>query len=165
MEISQDCAVRIHYHLTDADGEVIDSSRGREPLAYLHGHGNLVPGVESALLGLAAGATVTAVVPPDKGYGERNPDLDVAIDPDNFPPEVRSELRPGAMFRAHHPTEDTEVVTYTVVNVHPDRIEATGNHALAGITLHFDLEVVDVRAATEEELAHGHIHGEGGHHH
>lgn len=165
MKITKDSAVRIHYHLTDDDGDVIDSSRGRDPLAYLHGHGNLVPGVESVLDGQTAGATLSTVVPPEEGYGVRDPELDVALDLTLFPEDVRDQLQPGAMFQGEHPTKSDEVVRYTIIEVLTDRIHATGNHQLAGVTLHFDLEVVDVRDATEEELAHGHIHGPGGHHH
>ncbi len=165
MKIAKDCAVRIHYHLTDDEGEVIDSSSDHEPLAYLHGHGNLVPGVENALLGHSAGEKLSTVVPPAEGYGEHDPGLDIALDLDVFPDEVRAELQPGLMFKGGHPTEEEQVVSYTIVEVLEDRVHATGNHELAGVNLHFDLEIVEVRAATAEELSHGHIHGPGGHHH
>ncbi len=165
MNIAKDCAVRIHYHLTDSDGEVIDSSRGKDPLAYLHGHGNLVPGVENALVGKASGDTLSVVVPPAEGYGERDDRLDVAIPMQAFPDEVRSQLQAGEMFQGPHPFEEGQAALFSIVAVEADRVLATANHALAGMELHFDLEVVDVRAATAEELAHGHIHGPGGHHH
>ena len=165
MKIAKDTAVSIHYHLTDDDGDVIDSSRGKEPLAYLHGHGNLVPGVEKALDGQGAGAKLQTVVTPEEGYGSRDPELDVAIDLELFPEDVRPELQPGMMFQGEHPTEGEQSVHYTIVEVLEDRVHATGNHQLAGVTLHFDIEVIDVRAATAEELSHGHIHGPGGHDH
>ena len=165
MNIQKDSAVRIHYHLTSDNGDVIDSSRGREPLAYLHGHGNLVVGVEKALDGLSAGAKVEAVVPPEEGYGVRNPNLDVRVPLTAFPEEMRSQVAPGGQFHGQHPVHTDQVAVFTVVAVEGDSVLATGNHQLAGVTLHFDLEVVDVREATAEELAHGHIHGPGGHHH
>ena len=165
MKISKNSAVLIHYHLTDDDGEVIDSSKGNDPLGYLHGHGQLVAGVENALEGKEEGAHLDIVVPPEQGYGVRDPELDVAIPIDSFPAEAHSQLQPGIMFEGSHPEKPEEDVVYTVVEVLADRVHATGNHALADMTLHFEIDVVTVRDATEEELAHGHLHGPGGHHH
>ncbi|MFT7624925.1 MAG: FKBP-type peptidyl-prolyl cis-trans isomerase SlyD [Myxococcota bacterium] len=164
MNIAKDSAVQIHYHLTDAEGAVIDSSKGSDPLAYLHGHGNLVPGVENALIGKAIGDKMTVVVTPEEGYGVRDPGLDVQIPLAAFG-EHASELAPGAMFAGPHPEDETKQVQYTVMEVLPEAVNASGNHSLAGVTLHFDLEVMEIRAATAEELQHGHIHGPGGHHH
>ena len=157
MKISKDMAVKIHYHLTSPEGDVIDSSRGNEPLAYLHGHGNLVPGVEAALVGQEKGAEVSAVVPPEQGYGVRDPQLDVRIPIQAFPEEMRSQIAPGGMFHGHHPVDSEQVVRFTIVGVENDQVLATGNHQLAGITLHFELEVVDVREATTQELEQGRI--------
>jgi FKBP-type peptidyl-prolyl cis-trans isomerase SlyD len=165
MTIQKDSAVRIHYHLTDSEGTVIDSSKGAEPLAYLHGHGNLVPGVEAALVGQEAGAKLDVVVPPEEGYGVPDPDLDLLIPMDMFPEEAHAELTEGAMFQAPHPKDESSVAVFTVVGVDDGKVKCTANHQLAGVTLHFNLEVVEVREATAEELAHGHIHGPGGHHH
>lgn len=165
MKIQKDSAVQIHYHLTDGDGEVIDSSKGNDPLAYLHGHGNLVPGVESVLIGKSAGDTLSTVVSPEEGYGVRDEGLDVAVPLQAFPEEVRTQLQVGEMFQGPHPTEEGGSAVFRIVVIEGDRILASANHPLAGVELHFDLEVVDVRAATEEELTHGHIHGPGGHHH
>lgn len=165
MNIQNDRAVRIHYHLTDSDGVVIDSSLEGEPMAYLHGHGNLVPGVERVLDGQTAGAKFSVVVPPEDGYGVPDPALNVAVPFTAFPEENREDLVNGAMFHGPHPADDKKVVLYTVVETDGDELRCTANHPLSGVTLHFDLEVIDVRDATEEELAHGHIHGPGGHHH
>lgn len=165
MNISKNSAVLIHYHLTDDDGQVIDSSQGGDALGYLHGHGQLVTGVEAALEGKAAGAHIDVVVPPEEGYGVRDPELDVAIPLTAFPPDAKDQLQPGAMFEGSDPNDPEKTVVYTVVEILEDRVHATGNHALADVTLHFSLDVVSVREATEEELAHGHLHGPGGHHH
>ncbi len=163
--IEQDRAVRIHYHLTDADQQVIDSSEGREPLSYLHGHGTLVPGVEAALAGLKAGDEVDAVVAPEDGYGVRDPELDIRVPIDVFEESVRDKLGAGATFEGPHPTHDGQSARFSIIEVADGQVMATANHPLAGVTLHFKLQVVDVREATAEELAHGHIHGPGGHHH
>ena len=159
MKISKNSAVTFHYHLTSPSGDVIDSSRGGEPLAYIHGHGNLVEGVEEALLGMTTGETTTAIVPPEKGYGTRNPNLDVRVPITAFPEEVRSQVAPGGMFHGQHPSDPAQVAQFRVIAVEGDQVLATGNHQLAGDTLHFELEVISVREATAEELAQGHIHG------
>ncbi len=165
MNVAKDRAVQIHYHLSDSDGNVIDSSRGGDTLGYLHGHGQLVAGVENALDGKAAGASLSVVVPPEEGYGVRDDALDVGIPLSAFPPESHDQIKAGVMFEGAHPSEEGASAVFTIVEVLPDRVHATANHALAGVTLHFELEVVSVRAATDEELAHGHLHGPGGHHH
>ncbi len=165
MKIEQDTAVQVHYKLSDGEGTVIDSSEGQQPLTYLHGHGNLVIGVENALVGLSAGAEVQVVVPAAEGYGEHDPELDVAIPLSAFPDEARGQLQEGVMFQGPHPTDETKAAAYTVIEVVGEEVRCTANHPLAGMTLHFELKVVDVRTATAEELDHGHVHGPGGHEH
>lgn len=165
MNIANDRAVQIHYHLTDPDGDVIDSSRDSDPLVYLHGHGNLLPAVEAALLGKVAGDKVTTVIQPADGYGIHDPDLDVGVPLEVFPEEAQSQLEPGVMFQGPHPKDAAEMAMFTVIEVLEDAVHASANHPLAGVVLHFDMEVLNVRQATEEELAHGHVHGPGGHHH
>jgi len=165
MKIAKDSAVTIHYHLTDGDGDVIDSSKGKDPLAYLHGHNNLVAGVERALDGLEIGAKLDVEVAPEDGYGERDPELDILVPLAAFPEDAREGLVAGVMFQGPHPADETKPAMYTVLGVTETDVQCTANHPLAGVTLNFNLEVMEVRAATEEELSHGHIHGPGGHSH
>jgi FKBP-type peptidyl-prolyl cis-trans isomerase SlyD len=150
--------VSIEYVLTDDAGKVLDSSRGREPLSYLHGAGNIVPGLEKALEGKAEGETIEVSVPPEEGYGMRDERLiqNVAI---RKLPDKKAEV--GMQMRAQ--TEHgVRVLTVTAV-----RGDATvdANHPLAGQTLHFKVTVKATREPTEEELAHGHVHGPHGHDH
>ena len=162
MQIEQNSAVSVHYHLTDQNGEVLDSSRGEQPMEYLHGHGNLVTGVERALLGQEVGARIQVEVPPVDGYGERDPALDVAIPLSVFPAETHPRLQPGAMFEGPHPTDKTRAAAFTVVEVVGSEVRCTANHPLAGMTLHFDLEVMDIREATADEVRQGQVLPPGG---
>ncbi len=152
MKIEKDSAVRIHYHLTSPSGDIIDSSRGKDPLQYFHGHGQLVKGVEAALAGLVAGEQVSAIVPPDQGYGLRDPLLDVRVPMSAFPESMQPQVRPGGQFHGQHPEQPDKVAIFTVVAIEGDDVIATGNHQLAGVTLHFELEVVEVRQASRDEL-------------
>jgi len=160
MQISKNKVVTINYTLTGNDGEVIDSSTGHEPLAYIHGTDYMIPGLEQALEGHAVGDSLSVTVEPKDGYGERNESLVQLVQRELF--GNVEKLEPGMQFQAH--TDDgIEMVTITAVN--EDEITVDGNHPLAGATLNFDVEVVDVRDATAEELDHGHVHGPEGHHH
>jgi len=158
MNITQDSAVQMHYHLTLDNGVVVDSSKGGEPLAYLHGHGNLVAGVEKSLEGKVAGDSLSVVVPPKEGYGLRDPRLDVAIPLQSLPEALRRELAEGLRFRGPHPVNSDQVTTYLVIKLEEDQVLCTANHPLAGETLHFDIEVVEVRQGTGGEIADGRIH-------
>ncbi len=160
MEITADRVVLIHYTLKDDQGEVLDSSAGGEPLAYIQGHGNLVPGLEKALEGKADGATLAVSVAPADGYGIRNEALIQRVPKRAL--QGAGEIKKGLQFQAR--TEDGMRV-FTVTAVIGDMVTLDGNHPLADQTLHFDVEVVQVREATAEELEHGHVHGVGGHHH
>ncbi|WP_019021368.1 MULTISPECIES: peptidylprolyl isomerase [unclassified Thioalkalivibrio] len=160
MQVAQNSVVSIHYKLTNDAGETIDSSEGREPLAYMHGNGQIVPGLERQLEGKAAGDKVQATVPPEEGYGEK---LDAMVQ--EVPMEAFQgvdSIEPGMQFQAQ--TENGPL-TVTVTKVEGDTATVDGNHPLAGQTLNFDVEVVDVREASAEELEHGHAHGPGGHEH
>lgn len=159
MQISDNTVVRIHYTLKNQAGEILDSSSGREPLTYLHGSGNIIPGLEAALAGHEAGDSVQASVEPKDAYGERHEELVQAVPRSAFPVQ---DIEPGMRFSADS-EQGNQIVT--VVSVGDDMITIDGNHPLAGETLHFDVEVVDLREATEEETAHGHVHGPDGHHH
>ena len=160
MKIETNKVVTIDYTLKNDDQQIIDTSEGDEPLAYLHGHGNLVPGLEKALEGKTIGDSVQVVIPPEEAYGERDEDK-VGEAPASAFAEV-GEVKPGMQFEAEGP-EGSEMVT--VVSVDGDTITLDGNHPLAGETLHFDVTVREIRDATEEELEHGHAHGPDGHGH
>ncbi|HWP94164.1 MAG TPA: peptidylprolyl isomerase [Gammaproteobacteria bacterium] len=160
MKVAKHTVVSLEYTLTGEDGEVIDSSQAHGPLVYLHGAGNLIPGVEKALEGRTAGEQLTVTVAPADGYGERDEALVQDVPRELF--EGVDRIEPGMRFHAmsdHGP----RVVTVTAVT--GDRITVDGNHPLAGQTLYFDLTVVDVRDATLEEIAHGHAHGPHDHDH
>jgi FKBP-type peptidyl-prolyl cis-trans isomerase SlyD len=157
--IGRDQIVSLDYRLTDERGELIDSSEEGEPLVYLHGHGQIIPGLEKALDGKPVGHAGRVVVDPVDGYGVSDPEL-VFVEPKasfGFDVEV------GAMLEARDP--DGESYEYQVVAVTDEGVTLDGNHPLAGKTLTFEVTVTGVRPASEEELAHGHAHGEGGHHH
>lgn len=151
----------IHYTLTDDDGTELDSSRGRMPLAYLHGHNNIVPGLEAELAGKTIGAAFKASIAPKDGYGERQGPGPQAVHRSNFPKDF--EATPGMPVRAQ--AGDGQPVTLWITDVKGAQIYVDINHPLAGKTLHFDVEVVGVREATADEKAHGHAHGPEGHAH
>lgn len=160
MEIAQQRVVYIHYTLTNDAGEVLDSSRGNEPLAYLHGAGNIIAGLESALAGKQAGDKLNVRVEPSQGYGERDERLVQDVPRRAF--EGIAEIQPGMSFQAQSNQGPMRVV---VTRVAGDMVTVDGNHPLAGEALNFDVEVTQVRDASQEELSHGHVHGPGGHHH
>ncbi len=160
VEIAADSVVLIHYTLKDDSGAVLDSSAGGEPLAYIQGHGNLVPGLEKALEGRQGGNTVTVTLSPAEGYGTRDEALVQRVPKRSL--QGSGEIRKGMQFQAR---TDSGMRVFTVTVVAGDMVTLDGNHPLADQTLHFDVEVVSVRQATTEELEHGHVHGAGGHHH
>ncbi len=157
--VEADKVVFFHYTLTDDDGTVIDSSDGRDPMPYLQGHGNIVPGLEKQMLGKKTGDKFTADVSPEEGYGM--PTGEAISQPRNLFPEGM-EIEVGMVFGAT--TQDGQPVRLTVVKVEDDAVHVSPDHPLAGKTLHFAVEITSVRDATAEELAHGHVHGPGGHH-
>ncbi len=150
MTITKDSVVTIEYTLTDNDNEVLDSSEGVGPLEYLHGHSNLIPGLERHLEGKAAGDSFKVSVEPADAYGDYQDDLVVEVARNQFPDDV--EIEPGMQFEAGSP-EGSRVVTVTEIN--GDKVKIDANHPLAGETLHFDVKVVGVREATEDEKANG----------
>jgi FKBP-type peptidyl-prolyl cis-trans isomerase SlyD len=161
MQIAQDKVVLIHYTLTDDGGKVLDSSSGGDPLAYLHGQGNIIPGLEKALEGKQAGDKLNVRVEPAEGYGVRDDSLVQQVPRRAF--GSVSKVEPGMQFHAQSAQGQMRVVTVT--HVQGDMVTVDGNHPLAGEVLVFDVEVAEVRDATGEELEHGHVHGPGGHHH
>jgi FKBP-type peptidyl-prolyl cis-trans isomerase SlyD len=160
MKISREKVVGIEYTLKGADGLVIDSNVGDEPLFFLQGFGTLVPGLEAALEGRVAGDRFEVEVKAADGYGEYDPQRLRSIPRANFP--QLKDAKPGMMLEARGPEGVSAV---TVSEVTEDTIVIDGNHPMAGKDLFFSIYVSDVRDATAEEKSHGHVHGPGGHHH
>ncbi|MDI1300460.1 MAG: peptidylprolyl isomerase [bacterium] len=160
MQIANDVVVSIEYTLTDDQGNVIDSSAGGEPLAYLHGAGNIIPGLEAALEGKVVGDAFKVSIAPADGYGEKNDDMLQQVPREMF--QGVDVIEAGMQF---HAQTDHGMQVITVSAVEGDLVTVDGNHPLAGQNLHFDVKVLEVRAPSEEELEHGHVHGAGGHHH
>ncbi len=156
MQIADNMAVSIHYTLTNEEGEVIDSSVGGEPLVYLHGGGNIISGLEQALHGKEVGEAFNVRIEAENAYGEFMDDRVQVIPRAMF--EGIDEIEVGMQFHADVSAGPGVV---TVVNIEGDDITVDGNHPLAGMALIFDVEVLEVRPASREELAHGHIHGAG----
>ena len=160
MKIAKDSVVTMNYTLKNDAGEVMDTSAGIDPLVYLHGVGALIPGLENELEGKMANDKVSAVIAPEDAYGARSEDLLRVVSKDGFQGE--EELLEG--MRVQLDTEHGPMVA-VVSAITGDEVTLDMNHPLADMTLYFDVEVVDVRQATADELAHGHVHGDGGHHH
>ena len=159
MKIGKEKVVSIHYTLKDNQGTTIDSSVGDQPLLYIHGIGSLVPGMEEGLEGKEKGDKVEIKVSPEKGYGVRDERMIQKMPRTAFGDQ---KVEVGMQFHAGT-KKGQQVVTVTKVEM--DGITIDGNHALAGVDLNFSVEVLGVRNATKDELAHGHVHGPGGHHH
>lgn len=159
MQIADQCVACFHYTLTNDRGEVLDRSSD-EPLAYLHGGGNIIPGLEKALAGKQVGDKLEVTVDPTQGYGEKRPELIQQVPREAF--QGIDQIETGMSFSAQSNAGPMRV---TVTAVDGDQITVDGNHPLAGETLHFAVEITEVRAASAEELEHGHVHGPGGHHH
>jgi FKBP-type peptidyl-prolyl cis-trans isomerase SlyD len=160
LEITADRVVLIHYTLKDDAGNVIDTSAGSEPLAYIQGHGNLVVGLEKALEGEQDGSSVAVSVTPEEGYGKHDSNLIQRVPKRTL--QSAGIIKKGMQFQGR---TDDGMRLFTVTAVIGDMVTLDGNHPLADKTLHFDVQVVSVREATAEELEHGHVHGAGGHHH
>ncbi len=154
MQIADKKVASIHYTLKDDEGVTIDTSEGQAPLDYLHGALNLVPGLEAELTGKSVGDKLSVVVEPEQGYGDVDPLLIQQLPRDAF--GGVDQLEVGMEFHAE--TQDGHQVV-EVIAVEGDTVTINGNHPLAGVRLHFDVEVVGVREPTEEELTHGHVHG------
>jgi FKBP-type peptidyl-prolyl cis-trans isomerase SlyD len=161
MRIADGTVVGIDYALHLGDGKVVDASEPGEPLVYLHGGGQIVPGLEAALEGLGEGDRKQVVVAPNEGYGPRDPRGIHEVPRDAFPADF--EPQPGMELTAEG--EGGEPVPFVVKELKPASVVIDLNHPLAGETLHFDVTVREVRAATDEEKAHGHAHGPEGHRH
>ena len=154
MQISDKMAVSIHYTLTNNAGEKLDSSIGAEPLAYLHGAGNIIAGLEDALNGKTAGDKFNVTIEPENAYGEKQAEMIQIVPKSMFD---GMDVEEGMQFQAEVSNGPGII---TVVQIDGDEITIDGNHPLAGEALTFDVEVLHVRSATEDEVSHGHIHGE-----
>jgi FKBP-type peptidyl-prolyl cis-trans isomerase SlyD len=153
--VADDVVVSINYSLT-VDGEVVDSTEGDEPLQFLQGHQNIIPGLERELTGMKIGDNKQVVVPPAEAYGEVDPENIVDVPRSEFPTEI--PLEPGTELEVKN--ADNEVLSATIAEIKGDTVKLDFNHPLAGKELTFDVTVVDLRQATDEELAHGHVHYE-----
>ena len=155
MHIAEQSVVSIHYTLTNDAGETLDTSDGREPLVYLHGAQNIIPGLESELTGKSVGDSFDVTIQPEEAYGTVNPELVQTVPHSAF--EGVEKVEPGMQFQARGDDGETQVITVT--EVADSGVTVDGNHPLAGQVLNFSVRVEEIRAATEEEIAHGHIHG------
>jgi FKBP-type peptidyl-prolyl cis-trans isomerase SlyD len=160
MIIQKNKVVGIDYKLTDGAGKLIDSSKDHGPLYYIQGTGSLIPGLEAELEGKKAGVHLEVKIAAKDGYGEVNASLCQSVPRSQF--ESTEGLEIGMQFEVE--TEQGELVV-TVTKIEGETVTVDGNHPLAGMDLHFDVTVKEVREATAEELSHGHVHGEHGHHH
>jgi len=151
--IGKNAVVSINYTLTNDAGEVMDTSEGREPLTYLHGSNNLIPGLEKEMEGKSPGQDFKVTIPPAEAYGESNPELVQTLSKEMF--KGVDNVEPGMGFTAQGPQGEQNIV---VTAVDGDQVTVDANHPMAGKTLHFAVEIVDVRDASEEEIEHGHVH-------
>jgi len=159
MIISENAAVLFHYTLTDEEGNQLDSSKGKDPLAYLHGHKNIIPGLEQEMEGKQAGDVMVVTIAPADAYGERQEQMVQEVPRKTFQAD---DINVGMRFEAQTPNG---ALTVVVTGVTDETVTVDGNHPLAGKELTFDVRIDSVREATEEELTHGHVHGAGGHQH
>lgn len=160
MQIAAETVVKFHYTLHDEAGKELETSRGSEPATYLHGANNIIPGLESAMAGRDDGDIFSATVSPEQAYGLRDADKAQRVPVKHL--SFKGKLRPGAVVQLST-SEGMRAVTVVKVGRHSADIDT--NHPLAGQTLVFDIEVIETRSASAEEVSHGHVHGPGGHQH
>jgi len=160
MKVEKNKVVSIHYTLKSDDGEVLDSSDGKTPLPYIHGTGQLIPGLEKELEGKEKGNELKVVIAPADAYGEYSQEQVFVVNKDGF--QGDEELKEGLQVQLD--TGNGQAVG-VVSKIEGDNVTLDLNHPLAGTTLHFEVKIEDIRDATPEELDHGHSHGEGGHQH
>ncbi len=160
MNITKNSVVTMHYTLKNDEGTTLDSSIGKQPLVYIQGMGNLIPGLENALEGKIKGDKVNVRIEAKDAYGEKQEDYIQAVPRTEF--ENAADIEVGMQFQV---SAGDQPMIVTVIEVKENEVILDGNHPLAGVPLNFDVEVMDLRAATDEEISHRHVHGPGGHHH
>jgi len=158
--IGENSVVSLHYTLRNDSDEILDSSEGQPPLVYLHGANNIIPGLETELQGKTSGAKFNATVPPEEAYGEISQELIQVVDKSMF--QGVGPVEPGMSFIAQGENGVRQQIR--VVAVEDNDVTVDANHPMAGMTLHFEVEVVDVREATPQEIEHGHVHAHGADH-
>ena len=154
MQIAKDMVVTMHYTLTLDNGQVVDTSADREPLSFLVGHDQIIPGLEIELIGLSTGDKKTVIVAAKDAYGEHDENLVETVERDKIPSNI--ELKEGLVLRANR--ENGEIMEFTVKSFDDENVVFDLNHPLAGETLTFNTEIMNVRQASNEEIAHGHVH-------
>ncbi|MFM2320802.1 MAG: hypothetical protein RLZZ215_3423 [Pseudomonadota bacterium] len=162
MQIAPNTVASLAYVLTDAQGNILDQADAQHPFVYLHGAHNIIPGLENALTGKQAGDELEVTIPPELAYGLKDDNLLQQVPRSMFAGADEEHIVPGAQF---HAQTNAGMQTIVITAVNGDTITIDGNHPLAGETLNFKVKVLEVRAATKDELSHGHAHGPGGHHH
>jgi len=158
MKIENNKAITLNYTLKDDQGEILDQSNNAS-FIYLHGAQNIIPGLEDSLTGRTKDNKFDLVIKPEDAYGEYNPKITQVVDRAMFDADEANEIQAGMQFQSQ--SEDGAMMIITVSEINGDKVTIDGNHPLAGITLHYNVHVVDVRDATEEEIDHGHIHAHG----
>ena len=160
IKVSDGMVVDLDYTLR-VDNEVVDTSEGRQPIKFIQGQGYIIDGLEKELYGMKAGEDKQVVIPPERGYGTVNEEAILDVPKDEFPEEI--PLQKGTELKVQ--TQEGETMDARITSVAPDSVRLDFNHPLAGKELHFSVKVNDIREATAEEIAHGHVHGQGGHSH
>lgn len=162
MQIAPNTVASLAYVLTDTQGDILDQADAQHPFVYLHGAHNIIPGLENALAGKQAGEELEVTIPPELAYGLKDDNLLQNVPRSMFAGADEEHIAPGAQF---HAQTNAGMQTIVITAVNGDTITIDGNHPLAGETLNFKVKILEVRAATKDELSHGHAHGPGGHHH
>ena len=161
MPLAQNKAITFNYTLKDDEGNILDTTKGSSPFSFLSGNGQILPKLEDAMSGMLLGSKKKVEVDATDAYGEYNEEAVQIVERSNFPTDV--DLQPGMQFVTNSP--DGHQMPFIISEIKEDSITIDFNHPLAGKNLEFDVELLDIRDATAEEIAHGHIHGQGGHHH
>jgi len=161
MAIGINKVVTLNFTLTDQHGNILDSTEGEQPFSFLSGHQNILPKLESEIDTMLIGSKRTITINAADAYGEYNEDIVQVVGKDEFPPEFLLEV--GMQYIASAP--DGTKMPFTITEVNDEDVTIDFNHPLAGKDLNFDIELLNVRDATSEEIAHGHVHGAGGHYH